>query len=174
MKTNNKTYFYGGAFNPMTKSHLKIIQTILEKMSNDDLLIIGITDHDYKQFKYDYSLREKIVQKNCLSYCNHTYKRIKLVKQNKRTWKFLNELGYNNYVLVIGEDEYKDLKDGKWYYSDLILENFEIFVIPRTDGVSSSKVRELFENKMFLTAMKYLTPTTIKLLPEYKNGIKYE
>ena len=137
------------------------------------MLIIGITDHDYKQFKYDYSLREKIVQKNCLSYCNHPYKRIKLVKQDKRTWKFLNELGYNNYVLVIGEDEYKDLKDGKWYYSDLILANFDIFVIPRTDGVSSSKVRELFENKMFLTATRYLTPTTIKLLPEYKNGIKY-
>jgi nicotinic acid mononucleotide adenylyltransferase len=74
---------------------------------------------------------------------------------------------------VIGEDEYIDLKDGKWHHSEDILNSFEIKVIQRNDGVSSSKVRELFKNKMFLTAMKYLTPATIKLLPEYKNGIKY-
>ena len=169
----NKTYFYGGAFNPMTISHMKIIQSVLLEMDKDDLLIVGITDHDYKSFQFNYELREKIVFENCLKYCNYPYKRVKIIKQDKRTWRFLNELGYKNYVLVVGEDEYIDLKDGKWHHSEDNLNSCEIKVIQRNDGVSASKVRELFKNKMFLTAMKYLTPVTIKLLPEYKNGIKY-
>ena len=106
----NKTYFYGGAFNPMTNSHMKIIQSVLSEMDKDDLLIVGITDHDYKSFQFNYELREKIVFENCLKYCNYPNKRVKIIKQDKRTWRFLNELGYKNYVLVIGEDEYIDLK----------------------------------------------------------------
>jgi nicotinic acid mononucleotide adenylyltransferase len=50
----NKTYFYGGAFNPMTISHMKIIQSVLSEMDKDDLLIVGITDHDYKSFQFNY------------------------------------------------------------------------------------------------------------------------
>ena len=125
----NKTYFYGGAFNPMTNSHMKIIQSVLSEMDKDDLLIVGITDHDYKSFQFNYELREKIVFENCLTYCNYPNKRVKIIKQDKRTWRFLNELGYKNYVLVIGEDEYIDLKDGKWHHSEDILNSFEIKVI---------------------------------------------
>lgn len=161
----SKTYFYGGAFNPLTNSHMKIIKEILNEMNNDDLLILGITDHDYKKFEYDYDLRLTILKKNLLSYCNHSYKSIKLVKQDERTWKFLNSLGYKNYVLVIGEDEYIDLKDGKWHYSDDILHNFEIKVIPRNDGISSTRVRDLLKNNSNYDELKeYISDITYKIL----------
>lgn len=160
----SKIYFYGGAFNPLTNSHMKIIKSILNEMNIEDLLIIGITDHDYKTFQYDYKLRENILKNNCLQYCLYPNKRIKLIKQDKRTWQFLNELGYNNYVLVIGEDEYIDLKDGKWHNSENILNTFEIKVIPRNDGISSSKVRELLNNNNFEEAKKYISEITANIL----------
>jgi nicotinic acid mononucleotide adenylyltransferase len=165
----NKTYFYGGAFNPLTNSHIEIINTILNEMNNDDLLIIGITDHDYKTFQFSYDIRYFIVKQNCLTYCNHPYKRIKLIKQDKRTWQFLNELMYKNYVLVIGEDEYIDLKNGKWFYSKEILDNFELKVIPRNNGISSTKVRELLKNNATFEELKeYISDITYQILKTIK------
>ena len=111
----NKIYFYGGAFNPMTLSHLKIIKNIFQEMSKDDLLVIGITDHDYKTFEFDYSLRFSIVFENLNAIKDK--KNFKILKQNQRTWKFLNDNFKNDRIkLVIGQDEYEDLKAGKWHY----------------------------------------------------------
>lgn len=160
----NNAYFYGGAFNPMTLSHLNIIKNILSEMNNDDLLLIGITDHNYKKIEYSYELREKILTKNLLTYCNFPEKRIKLIKQDKRTWEFLNSLWYKKYTLVIGQDEYEDLINKKWHYSDEILNTFKLKVIPRTDGISSTKVRELLKNKNFQIIKNYISEETYKLL----------
>jgi len=163
------TYFYGGAFNPLTNSHMKIIIDILSEMQEDDLLVIGITDHDYKTFQYDYNLRNLILKKNCLEYCLYPNKKIKLIKQDKRTWKFLNELGYNNYILVIGEDEYQDLINNKWHFSNEILNNFKIKVIERNDGVSSTIVRKLLNDNNFEEVKKYISDITLNILINEKS-----
>lgn len=167
MKKNN-TYFYGGAFNPMTLAHLEIIKDIIQNMNLQDILIIGITDHSYKQFKYDYDLRYKIVYYNVLKYINPPINKIKIVKQDKRTWNFLNQDDMKKYfpiTLVLGEDEYNDLKDNKWHYSKDILNTYSIKIIPRTNNISSTKVRELFDNNASYNELKnYITEETYEII----------
>ena len=72
--------------------------------------------------------------------------------------------------MVIGEDEWKDLKAGKWHYSNDILNTYNILTIPRTDDVSSSKVRELLkENVGKDELLKYITETTYNILKGVEN-----
>ena len=117
-------YFYGGAFNPMTKAHLEIIKSILDNMKDEDSFILAITDHDYKTYSYDYDTRLNIVFKN-LENIGFDYTlggRYKVIKQTERTWKFLQEKLKltNNVTIVVGEDEIaknkfklKDMKTGE-------------------------------------------------------------
>lgn len=165
----NKLYFYGGAFNPMTLAHLEIINNILNEMDNDDWLTIGITEHDYKTFDYSYSIREYILTQNLLKYATPPFKHVRILKQDKRTWNFLHEIfdeeKQKNIVLVIGEDEYNDLKDKKWHYSKEILSTYQIKTISRTNNISATKVRELIaKNADFKELKKYITKTTYNIL----------
>ena len=130
---------------------------------------IVIIDNDYKNYDYDYNTRLHIVLKN-LKYAgfNDTLGgRVQLIKQDRRTWKFLNEVLNikNNLTLVIGEDEWNDLKNYKWHHSKDILDLYKIKVIPRTNDISSSKVRELLRNKAnFDELQKYITKETYNIL----------
>ena len=160
-------YFYGGAFNPMTKSHLDIIKRIINDMTNDDNLIIGITDHDYKTYEFDYNTRLKIVLENLKSigFDFTLGEKYQVLKQNQRTWKFFHTLPYKDITMVIGEDEWKDLNEGKWHYSKEILNTYKVKVIPRVDNISATKVRELIKNKANKEELlKYITIETYNLL----------
>ena len=159
-------YFYGGAFNPMTISHLKIIKYIINLLKDDDKLIIGITSHDYKIYEFDYETRKRIVEENIKEFFN----KIEIIKQDQRTWKFFQTLPYKQITMVIGEDEWNDLKAGKWHYSNDILNTYNILTIPRTDDVSSSKVRELLkENTNKDELLKYITEITYNILKGVEN-----
>jgi nicotinic acid mononucleotide adenylyltransferase len=168
-----KIYFYGGAFNPLTLTHQKIIDTIISDLSlngcfdKNDILHIGVTFHDYKNYEFDKDLRMKFVK----GYMDSNY----LDKfgwevsfQDERTWNYLHKVytdDAQNYItLIMGQDEYDDLKAGKWHQSDDILNTYNIKVIPRTDGVSSSKVRELIKNKQFDEVKKYVSDKTFDIL----------
>jgi nicotinic acid mononucleotide adenylyltransferase len=88
--------------------------------------------------------------------------------QDERTWNYLHKVYTDDaqkYItLIMGQDEYDDLKAGKWHQSDDILNTYNIKVIPRTDGVSSSKVRELIKNKQFDEVKKYVSDKTFDFL----------
>lgn len=159
-------YFYGGAFNPMTKAHLEIIKNILDNMKDEDSFILAITDHDYKTYSYDYNTRLKIVLKNFknIGFDYTLGGRYKVIKQTERTWKFLQEKLKltNNVTIVVGEDEWNDLKAGKWHYSNELLNTYNFKVIPRTNNISSSKVREIIKN--FNELKNYITKETYEIL----------
>lgn len=159
-------YFYGGAFNPITKAHLEIIKNILDNMKDEDSFILAIADHDYKTYSYDYDTRLNIVFKN-LENIGFDYTlggRYKVIKQTERTWKFLQEKLKltNNVTIVVGEDEWNDLKAGKWHYSKELLNTYNFKVIPRTNNISSSKVREIIKN--FNELKNYITKETYDIL----------
>jgi len=160
-------YFYGGAFNPMTISHLEIIKSILKDLKEDEKLVIGITEHDYKTYDLDFELRKMIVMNNLMA-IDADYalgKTIQILKQNQRTWKFFHTLPYQDITMVVGEDEWNDLKEGKWHYSKEILNTYKIKVIPRVDNISATKVRELIKNKASKEELlKYITKETYSLL----------
>ena len=90
--------------------------------------------------------------------------RYKVIKQTERTWKFLQEKLKltNNVTIVVGEDEWNDLKAGKWHYSNELLNTYNFKVIPRTNNISSSKVREIIKNFNELT--NYITKETYEIL----------
>lgn len=163
----SKIYFYGGAFNPFTIAHQQIIDNLINELKGDDILHIGITSHDYKTYEFDKNFRLEIVK----SYMNSKYLgkfNWEVSFQDERTWNYLHKIYVkevqNNIVLIMGQDEYDDLKTGKWHRSDDILDTYNIKVIPRTDDVSSSKVRELIRNKQFNEVKKYVGDKTFDIL----------
>lgn len=159
-------YFYGGAFNPMTKAHLEIISNILERMQIEDRLVIAITTHDYKKYQFSYDIRKDIITKNLLN-IPIVGKRIKLVNQSERTWKFLNSLTREQVTIVLGEDEYTDLQKGLWHYSKELLDKYKFLVIPRTNNISASIVREMINSNINDNRLlDYITPITLQYLKD--------
>ena len=171
-------YFYGGAFNPMTKAHFEIIENIVKNMKKDDEFILAITDHNYKTYTYDYYLRKRIVCKNLEKFGFkprfESNSRFKILRQNERTFNFLahctlmkNYIYRKDFVIVLGEDEWDDLNAGKWHYSKELLNTYNFKVIPRTDDISSTKVRELLKNNVgFDELQNYITRETYDILKE--------
>ena len=130
--------FYGGAFDPLTLAHERIISELYGEYG--DRLVVGVTDHDYKQSWKPVGWRRNAVW----SYCQRLCPDANVVVQDCRTFDFLSRnpdlhIG----TVVVGTDEMKDLVDGKWRHSDELLKSCRFLVIPRSDGISSTKVRNL-------------------------------
>ena len=169
----NKIYFYGGAFNPLTITHQRIIDELVQELElndcldNNDTLHIGVTCHDYKDYEFDKELRMQILK----SYMDSKYLDKfgwQVVLQDDRTWNYLHKIyteeAQKYITLIMGDDEYEDLKAGKWHYSEDILNTYQIKVIPRNDGVSATKVRELIKNKKIDDLKKYISNITFDIL----------
>jgi nicotinate-nucleotide adenylyltransferase len=168
-----KIYFYGGAFNPLTITHQRIIDELVDELNlnscfdKNDILHIGVTYHDYKEYEFDKDIRLKMVK----SYMDSKYLDKfgwQVCFQDCRTWEYLHKVYSENaqklITIIMGEDEYADLKAGKWHYSEDILNTYQIKVIPRNDGISSTKVRQLLKEKNFEEAKKYIDKNTYIIL----------
>ena len=174
MNKRNKVY-YGGAFDPITLSHEAIIAELHDLFG--DKLVVGVTEHDYKKSWKPLAWRKTVVQNICCKYqidianpCEvdgETYYEseiidtIRVVEQKERTYKFLSshpELGIG--TIVIGNDEWIDLNNGKWHYADKLLEEYKFLVVPRpkTNIVSSTLVHKLIaEGADRETLLKYIS-----------------
>ncbi len=167
--------FYGGAFDPLTKSHEDIIKMLHGLFGRR--LVVGVTDHDYKKSWKPIEWRKGVVEQFCVDHFSYPCGQnaweecdVEVVVQNDRTYKFLKahpklDIG----TIVIGKDELDDLVvAGKWHYSKELLDTYNFFVIPRTDGVSSSAVRNLIkEGKTDKeTLLQYISAQTyLQLFP---------
>ena len=161
MNIFSRVYFYGGAFNPFTLAHQQIIDNIVKDMDDDDKLIIGVTTHDYKEYQYHHDKRYECVyrymmNKYGMSIC------WQVLFQIDRTWNFLNkfipEQDQDYITLIMGEDEYQDLQAGKWHHHEDILNTYKIKIIPRTNDISSTKVRALLnQNADFNELKQYIS-----------------
>ena len=140
-----KHIFYGGAFDPLTVAHERIIKDLHDDY--DGRLIVAVTNHDYKQYSKPLEWRLKMVRE----YCEHLtswdfFGRVNIVVQDCRTWDFFEKTSLNVGTIVIGMDEWKDLNDGKWHHADELLSKYRFLVLPRTGDVSSTKVRQLISD----------------------------
>lgn len=136
-------YFYGLAANPFTKAHAYIIAKRLYSSVEPSNIYIGITDHDYKNIEMPFELRKSFVVDEFKPFIDEGI--VTVLKQDQRTYKFLTSLDVKIDIIIIGEDEWADLKAGNWHYSDKILDTWKIEVEKRSDGISSTKVRELIK-----------------------------
>jgi cytidyltransferase-like protein len=141
-----KYVFYGGAFDPLTIAHERIIRELYGDFG--ERLIIGVTNHDYKRSWKPVEWRMGCVRDFCESLYFNCFDEIEIVEQTCRTFEFLRTLRHKVGTIVVGMDEWKDLLDGKWKYADKLLEEYRFLVIPRTNGVSSTKVREMIAEGM--------------------------
>lgn len=146
--------YYGGAFDPIRADHTKIIEHVAGIIASNQhtidntTLVIGVTDTDEKQYTADFVSRAQMVLDAI--YQMHTAPNtniskfkyqftlpgsISVVRQAARTWDFIaNDSIFSNYdeiILVVGTDEYKQLIECGWEHSMDILANFKLWVIDR-------------------------------------------
>lgn len=134
-----KNYYFGGAFDPIRLDHIKIIKAIIDIAEPESTVIVGVTDDDEKQYKASIEHRMNMVNDVLDALCGKSYAvntALRCVKQDKRTYEFINSLKVNEscpFVICVGYDEYIDLIAGKWKDSEKLLTLFDVLVIPRTD-----------------------------------------
>ena len=164
--------FYGGAFDPMTRSHEDILKMLHGLFGGR--LVVGVTNHDYKQSWKPIEWRKDVVERFCFEHFSYRCGQsaweecdVDVVEQNDRTFKFLEahpNLGIG--TIVIGKDELDDLMAGKWHYSKELMDTYNFFIIPRKDGISSTMVRNLIkEGKTDKeTLLQYISASTYSRL----------
>lgn len=153
-------YYYGGAFNPLTKAHQKIIDNLVKKLDiQNDQIIIGVTSYQDKEYSYPdrirYDMAYNYMFKKYIPLIEqkHIFIKWQVLYQYYRTYDYLKQLkdmfktDSSNITIVIGEDEWKDLNDKKWEHSEQLLDEYKFKVIPRKNDISSTKVRELLTDK---------------------------
>ena len=99
-------YYYGGAFDPITRAHINIIKAINKHLNPSDMFYVGVVKNDEKNYHVDQDMRMSIVG-STLESVFHA-KAPKVIKQCTRMFAFLKEefKGKDDeIVIVIGEDE---------------------------------------------------------------------
>ena len=120
-------YYYGGTFDPVTKTHEGIIRKIKKEMREADELIIGIVQNDEKNYNVSVNDRLNIVKKSLDAH--------EIVIQDKRTYAYLDAHYRGEKITIcMGDDEWYSLCSGKWVNWDLLLKHYEFMVFYREDN----------------------------------------
>lgn len=179
-------FIYGGAFDPITRAHLEIMKTVQKVRKADDEFYVLISNNDEKAYKTTLDERFAVVKATV----NEVFKdkAPALIEQDKRTYMFLYEhfaKQEDEITIVVGEDEWNALLDGKWVHHHELLKTYNFIVIARENGeerqpatfckgvkflriknmeeVSSSKVREIFYRNpqtLYKEVHEFLVPAT--------------
>lgn len=161
-------YLIGGAFDPITHAHEAIIKAVYKKLRkgntrskngdvwNDkfdspDSLYILVSNTDEKNYKTP--VNERVAMVNVAMAARNMRPNIQI--QDLRTYEYITrEFGSNDkdITIVIGEDEWKALVDGKWKFGKQLLNNYQFLVVPRSNsnGVIPGKYAEYENMKVLL------------------------
>ena len=155
-------YIFGSWFDPFTHAHEAIIKAVKKRMRAGDKLHILVTDNDEKTNRTPAGARKQMV-KVALASKNVDYDiDIQTNRMYEYLWVNYRQVDPNEITIVIGDDEWKSLVAGKWLYSNRLLNTYKFLVFARdaavaykqanctivdnlkTEGISSSAVREIF------------------------------
>lgn len=140
-------YIFGSWFDPFTKAHEAILKTLQKKvLTKDDKLIVCVTANDEKQNRTPVEERYALVEKDLnAKKIAHT-----LVVQNNRMYDFLRgdkmfkDIRPSDITIVIGQDEFNALLEGKWKYSQTLLHSYNFIVFYREkDGVTHYSIKDV-------------------------------
>jgi len=156
-------YFYGLAANPLTLAHQKIVKDLLDE-SSDAKVYLAITDHEYKDIEIPFDVRKKTVEENFKDEIKAG--RVVVLKQDERTYRFLSSLWSWMDYIVIGTDEWDDLKAGKWEFSTELMNTWKFKIFTRKPGaISSTEARKhLQEGASYEEVSGLISQTTYDLL----------
>ncbi len=128
-------YIFGSWFDPFTHAHEAIIKSIKKKMRYGDKLHILVTDNDEKTNRTPVEARVEMVKTALESKCINYDIDIQQIRMYEYiSWKF-NKIPTDQITIVIGEDEWIDLVDGKWKFSKQLLDNYKFIVAMRDDNI---------------------------------------
>lgn len=133
-------YYYGGAFDPITRAHINIIKAINKHLSSKDEFYVGVVKNDEKNYNVDQDMRISLVQSTLDSVFRGNSPEV--IKQCTRMFAFLKEqfTGKDDeVVIVIGEDEWNSLAAGKWIEYKALLDTYKFIVVKRFSSDQSLK-----------------------------------
>jgi len=122
---------YGGAFNPPTLGHLKIIEYLVNKFPNDKIIILPTNNYYKSKDIVSFEHRKKMLE----IMCKNLLHKIEISDYEQTLDKYYGTyytLKYFNHpVFVIGADSLDTIH--KWIkYPDVVLEN-RFIVFPRVN-----------------------------------------
>ena len=143
------TYFFGGAFDPVTTAHIGIVRWLLR--DEDNHVILAVTDHNYKKPAFTLGQRLLMLQEAMGTVGASERQRIEYVVQDRRTWDYFQlrkwQVTESSPVIVVGADEMRDLFSGRWHNADALVRTYRFLVMPRdSEGASSTRVRKWLED----------------------------
>ena len=138
--------FYGGAFDPLTLAHERIIQDLWHPWNR---LIIGVTDRDYKPSLILVKDRMGMVRRFCSSLpAKERPASFRIVRQQGPTYAFLRSRHPEVDTLAVGTDELVALIGRAWAYADRLIYGYKLLSFPRYDAISSRAVRKLMAGRV--------------------------
>ncbi len=167
-----KIGIFGGSFNPIHNTHLRIIDDVLNKKLVDEVWVLPCRDHPFNKKFESAEHRVSMIKLAIKGMRNKKVKicDLELKSEGKNyTYNTINKLKEKydyEFSLIIGSDLLKDIK--KWYkYSELVKEiKFIIFlregypiILPKglkdaciikedPNNTSSSKIRNLLKDSV--------------------------
>lgn len=196
-------YIFGLAGDPITLGHIAIIKNVHKHLQENDEFYIMVSNNDEKNYHTSLSERFEVIRQTIKTLFKTNTPII--VEQDKRTYAFLQEQfngQENDITIVVGEDEWNALINGKWMnhisllytYKFLIVKrgidttipdadkyNAKIITIYDCEEISSTKVREIFYNNpatKYKEVQNYIAKKTFEVIKENglycQNGDKYE
>ena len=137
---------FGGAFNPPTLAHQKIVTKLLDIYKNASILILPVGDDYLKSELVSFNHREQMLK---LMFSNEEKVNILNLEQLRPyqgTLKSLNELSktYHDIHFVVGADNLQYFES--WInYKDL-LKSYPFIIIARDIGPKKDKIEQMFSH----------------------------
>lgn len=171
-------YIFGSWFDPFTHAHEAIIKGVKKKMRGDDLLHILVTDNDEKTGRTPVKYRIEMVNAAMANKnINYTVDIQKIRTYEYINWK-LSNIDPKDITIVIGEDEWIDLVDGKWKFKKQLLANYNFLVAPRylIGGIDPNPKYNEYDNMTVLKGINCLdiSSSAVREIFRYNPEIHYK
>lgn len=198
---NNTLIVYGGAFNPPTIAHVKIIKKLAETYHNNKIYVIPSNDKYITGWKQQYSpipFEDRLDLLSDAAIAADTYneqisylgiEQYMITSGNTiDTVNYLKGMRHSNVAIVIGYDNLSKIKT--WYRGDELLAENEFIVLTRgkhsdntklrfhflqlegLDNISSTQIRDAYLNNDLESVKNYVPVNVFEYLKEHKDLFK--
>ncbi len=126
---------FAGSFNPVTRAHVKIVETVLNINEVGKVIVMPLNDNYYKQ-----GLIEAKYRYNMLKECFKSYNKVELSTLDMDSDKQLTTIEYMDIfaeqyneqpAYILGTDNFKHMS--KWNDAEKLIEKYMHIVIKRDD-----------------------------------------
>lgn len=164
---NKKIGLFGGSFNPIQKSHLEVIDAVLEDKIVDEIWIVPCRNHAFGKKMVDFDKRVKMIK---LALGDRKSIRVSDVENKSEgksyTLKTLEKLQRENpglkFFLIIGSDIIKEIH--RWYNYAEILKKTSFIILERPGHLVTKLVGMKIERILWNKTSAYSSAKVRKFL----------